>query len=82
MLAGYQWNGYASTMSELIFEVRQESDEGYVAECLTEGIYTQGDTWDELRDNVREAVEAYHFDGEKPEGIRLHLVRDEYVAVG
>jgi hypothetical protein len=41
-LAGYWWNGYSPTMSELIFEVRQESDEGYVAECLTEGIYTQG----------------------------------------
>ena len=69
-------------MRELIFEVGQEADGGYVAECLTEGIYTQGDTWGELRDNVREAVAAYHFDEEKPEGIRLHLVRDEYVAVG
>lgn len=73
---------YARGMRELIFEVRQEADEGYVAECLTEGIYTQADTWDELRDNVREAVEAYHFDGERPQSVRLHLVRDEYVAVG
>lgn len=64
-------------MRELIFEVRQDPDEGYVAESLTEGIYTQADTWSELRDNVREAVEAYHFDSEKPEGIRLHLVRGE-----
>ena len=40
-------------MHELIFEVRQEGDGGYVAECLTEGIYSQGDTWNELRDNVR-----------------------------
>jgi predicted RNase H-like HicB family nuclease len=69
-------------MRELLFEVRQEADGGYVAECLTEGIYSQGDTWDELRDNVREAVAAYTFDQEKPEGIRLHLVRDEYLAVG
>lgn len=69
-------------MRELVFEVRQEGDGGYVAECLTEGIYSQGDTWDELRDNVREAVAAYCFDREKPDGIRLHLVRDEYVAVG
>jgi predicted RNase H-like HicB family nuclease len=69
-------------MRELIFEVAQEADGGYVAECLTEGIYTQADSWDELRDNVREAVAAYHFDDAKPEGIRLHLVRDEYVAVG
>ena len=69
-------------MSDLIFEVAQEADGGFVAECLTEGIYSQGDSWDELRDNVREAVTAYYFDRAKPDGIRLHLVRDEYVAVG
>jgi predicted RNase H-like HicB family nuclease len=69
-------------MQELIFEVMQEADGGFVAECLTESIVTQGDTWGELRDNVREAVAAYFFDAEQPAGIRLHLVRDEYLAVG
>ena len=69
-------------MSELIFEVGQEGDGGFAAECLTEGIFTQGDTWEELRENVREAVAAYYFDRERPAGIRLHLVRDEFVAVG
>jgi predicted RNase H-like HicB family nuclease len=63
--------------SELIFEVAQESDGGFVAECLTESIVTQADTWDELRRNVREAVGAYFFDSAKPSSIRLHLVRDE-----
>jgi len=69
-------------MSELIFEVGQESDGGFVAECLTESIITQGNTWDELRANVREAVAVHFVDREQPSGIRLHLVRDEYVAVG
>jgi predicted RNase H-like HicB family nuclease len=64
-------------VSELIFEVTQEADGGFVAECLTESIVTQGDNWDELRANVREAVEGYFFDGPKPRSIRLHLVRDE-----
>jgi predicted RNase H-like HicB family nuclease len=63
--------------NDLVFEVTQESDGGYVAECLTESIVTQGDTWDELRSNVKEAVEGYFFDGPKPQSIRLHLVRDE-----
>ena len=39
-------------MTELVFEVVQESDGGYCAECLTENIFTQGSTWDELRKNV------------------------------
>jgi predicted RNase H-like HicB family nuclease len=64
-------------ISELVFEVTQEADGGYVAECLTETIVTQGDSWEELRANVKEAVEGYFFDGPKPQSIRLHLVRDE-----
>jgi predicted RNase H-like HicB family nuclease len=67
-------------MAELVFEVTQESDGGYCAECLTIDIFTQADTWDELRANVREAVQAYVFDGAIPERIRLHLVRDEVLA--
>ena len=57
-------------MAELIFEVTQEGDGGYCAECLTLDIFTQGDTWDELRANG-EAVQAYFFDGAIPERIRL-----------
>jgi predicted RNase H-like HicB family nuclease len=66
-------------MSELVFEVTQESDGGYVAEAFGENIVTQGDTWEELRANVKEAVEAYYFDepSTKPTYLRLHLRRDE-----
>ena len=48
--------------AELVFEVSQESDGGYCAECLTENIFTEGDTWDELRKNVLEATSAFFFD--------------------
>lgn len=65
-------------MNEIVFEVDQESDGGFVAECLTEGIFTQADNWEELRRNVKEAVAAYYFDQpQQPVAIRLHLVRDE-----
>ena len=46
-------------MSELVFEVIEEADDGYCAECLTESIVTEGSSWDELRANVREAVRSY-----------------------
>jgi len=65
-----------------VFEVTQEADVGFCAECLTESIFTQGDTWDELRANVKEAVEAFYFDRPRPAGIRLHLIRDEAFALG
>jgi predicted RNase H-like HicB family nuclease len=67
-------------ISERVLEVSEEADGGYSAECLTENIFTQGDNWEELRANVREAVLVYFFDGAKPQSIRLHLVRDEVVA--
>ena len=67
-------------MTELVFEVSQEADGGFCAECLTADIFTQADTWDELRENARGAVNAFYFDSEVPERIRLHLVRDEMLA--
>jgi predicted RNase H-like HicB family nuclease len=67
---------------DLVFEVIQEADGGYIAECLTENIVTQADTWEELRANVKDAVEGYFFDGPKPRSIRLHLVRDEVLSIG
>jgi hypothetical protein len=65
--------------TELIFEVTQEADGGFVAECLTEAIVTQGDSWDELRAMVLDAVDAFYFDAAKPRSVRLHLIRDEVV---
>ena len=65
----------------LVFEVSQESDSDFCAECLTENIFTQGDTWNELRLNAREAVEAFFFDRPAPRQVRLRLVRDEMLAL-
>ncbi|MCP5110675.1 MAG: 2-phospho-L-lactate guanylyltransferase [bacterium] len=61
-------------MMELVFEVTQEADGGYCAECLTLDIFTQSDSWEELRSNVRDAVRGFFFDGTVPQQIRLHLV--------
>jgi predicted RNase H-like HicB family nuclease len=67
-------------MDELVFEVSQKPDGGFVAEALGESIFTEADTWEELRANVREAVAAFYFDRPAPTRIRLHLVRDEVLS--
>ena len=67
-------------MDELIFEVTQEADGGFVAGCLTEPIFTQADCWGELRDKVRDAVRGFYFDRHVPSHVRLRLVRDELLA--
>jgi predicted RNase H-like HicB family nuclease len=69
-------------VAEIVFEVTQESDGGYVAECLTDDIVTQADTWDELRANVKESVQAHYHDRPLPSAVKLHLVRDEILSVG
>jgi len=68
-------------MVELLFEVVQESDGGCCGECLTEGIFTEADTWDDLRKNVIEATSAFFFDRSMADRIRLHLIRDEILSV-
>ena len=72
---------YLCAMREIIFEVREdEVDGGFVALALGHSIATQGDTLDELRSMVKDAVQCHFGDGaagEAPKIIRLHFVRDE-----
>jgi predicted RNase H-like HicB family nuclease len=67
--------------TEIIFEVTEAVEGGYCASALGYGINTQGETVEELRQMVREAVECY-FDRpeDSPKIIRLHFVRDEVLA--
>ncbi|MFH1067299.1 MAG: 2-oxoisovalerate dehydrogenase [bacterium] len=67
---------------EIIFEVYEdEVDGGYCASAVGYGIHTEGETVEELRAMVKDAVDCY-FDKptEKPKIIRLHFVRDEIMA--
>ncbi len=71
--------GTLNPIKEIIFEVcEDEVDGGYNASALGVGIHTEGDTLEELRVNVKEAVDCF-FDEtmEAPKVIRLHFVRDE-----
>jgi hypothetical protein len=68
-------------MKEIVFEVAQDADGGFTAEAIGESIFTQADNWEELKGNVREAVQAFYFDSVAPASIRLRLVRDEVLAV-
>lgn len=67
--------------SEIVFEVTEAIEGGYVATALGYGITTQADGLEELRAMVRDAVACF-FDGEDsaPKIIRLHFVRDEVLA--
>ena len=71
------------TNSDIIFEISDdEVDGGYSASALGYGIHTQAETIEEMRDNIREAVECYFDDAStRPSVVRLHFVRDEVLAL-
>lgn len=67
-------------MNEIIFLVEDAVEGGYTARALGESIFTEGDDIDNLRANIRDAVDC-HFDAdEKPKMIRLHFVSEEVIA--
>lgn len=68
-------------MNEIIFMVEDAPEGGYTARALGEAIFTEADTLDELRANVREAVECHFEPGQGPSMIRLHMVREEVIPV-
>jgi predicted RNase H-like HicB family nuclease len=65
---------------ELIFEIHDAEEGGFCARALGHAIFTQAETWEELRNNVLEAVEL-HFEDElaRPRLVQLHYVRDELI---
>ena len=66
---------------EIIFEVTEAPEGGYDAKALGHSIFTQGEDWDELKDMVRDAVLCHFDEDDVPRVIRLHLVREEAIAV-
>ncbi|TKB99937.1 2-oxoisovalerate dehydrogenase [Pedobacter cryotolerans] len=68
-------------MNEVFFLVEEAVEGGYVAKALGESIFTEADTIDELKANIKEAVQC-HFDEDKmPKIIRLHLVKEELLTL-
>ena len=68
-------------MNEIIFLVEESAEGGYTARAVGESIFTEGDDFDAIRRNVREAVQCHFEEGERPTLIRLHFVRDEVISV-
>ena len=64
-------------MNEIIFLVEEDIEGGYVAKALGESIITQGETLEELKKNIKDAVNFHFEENQKPKIIRLHIVKEE-----
>ena len=67
-------------MDEIIFLIEEAVEGGFTARALGESIFTEAETLDTLRQQVRDAVNCHFDEGTAPKVIRLHFVRDEVLA--
>jgi predicted RNase H-like HicB family nuclease len=67
--------------TEIIFLVEESAEGGYQARALGESIYTEAESVEELRINVKEAVTTHYDDKELPRIIRLHFVKEELISI-
>ncbi len=65
-------------MKEIIFLIEEDPEGGYNAQCLDHSIFTEGETIQDLKIKIIEALKC-HFENEAeiPRLIRLHFVREE-----
>jgi len=67
-------------MNEIIFLIEEAVEGGFTARALRPSIFTEAETLDTLRQQVRDAVNCHFDEGTAPKVIRLHFVRDEVLA--
>lgn len=68
------------SQDEIIFSVQESPEGGYEARALGHSIFTQADSIEELKTQLRDAVSCHFTDTGKPRVIRLHMVKDEVIA--
>lgn len=64
---------------EIIFHVEDEPEGGYIAKGVGHAIYTQADSLDALKVNIKEAVACHFEENEKPALICLRFVKEEVI---
>jgi hypothetical protein len=66
---------------EIIFIVEESPEGGYEARSLNYSIFTEADTYEELKTMIHDAVSCHFKPDDLPSLIRLHQVKEELMAV-
>lgn len=67
--------------NEIIFLVEEAPEGGYVARALGHSIFTEGDTLDDIKEEIKDAVRCHFDEGQRPRIVRLHFIKEEVVAI-
>ena len=60
-------------MNEITFLVEEALEGGFTAKAISESIFTEGETRDEIKVNISEAVEC-HFDEGKTDDRNINII--------
>ncbi len=66
---------------EVLFIVKESLDGGYEASCPSYSIYTEGETLEEIKESVIDAVKCHFDEEDMPKVIHLHVVKEEVVVL-
>ncbi|MDT3739551.1 MAG: 2-oxoisovalerate dehydrogenase [Candidatus Kapabacteria bacterium] len=64
-------------MDEIIFYIEDDIESGYNARAINHSIFTQGDTIEDLKKNIKDALNCHFESGKIPHIIKLHFVHQE-----
>ena len=67
--------------SEIIFLIEESPEGGYEAHALGYSIHTQAENFEELKENVKDAIQCHFEEKDMPHMVRLHMVKDEIFAL-
>lgn len=66
--------------TEIIFVAKESPEGGYEATALDHSIFTEADTFEKLKEMIKDAVACHFEEAQRPSIIRLHFVREEVFA--
>lgn len=68
-------------MKEIVFLVEESQDGGYFARAVNHSIFTHGDTIEELKPLISDAVRCHFDEAEMPSLIHIHVTQEETFAL-
>jgi hypothetical protein len=66
---------------EIIFLIEESLDGGFEAKAVGYSIFTEGETEDDIRKNILEAVHCHFDETEMPSFINIRFLREEQIAL-
>jgi len=64
-----------------MFIIEDAAEGGLTAKALGHSIFTEGETLEKLKENIKDAVRCHFEEKDLPRIARLHTVKDEIMAI-